>query len=75
MWKILSAKSSIKAKLEFGNQALLLTLDLSAAFDTIDRATLLQRLECRYGTSIHGTALKWVQSYMSDRTQESGSSS
>ena len=41
-------------------------LDLSAAFDTIDHTTLLQRLNIWFG--IDGTALSWLSSYLSSRT-------
>ena len=46
---------------------LLVLLDLSAAFDTVDHEVLLSRLEERLG--ICGNALSWVKSYMSDRKQ------
>ena len=46
---------------------LLLMLDLSAAFDTIDHDILLHRLSCKYG--ITWTAHKWFESYLKDRTQ------
>ena len=45
----------------------LVLLDLSAAFDTLDHATLLNHLEKRF--KITGGALKWIQSYLSDRSQ------
>ena len=45
----------------------LLLLDLSAAFDTIDHKILLHRLRSKFG--IKGKALSWPQSYLTDRSQ------
>ena len=45
----------------------LLLMDLSAAFDTVDHDFLLLRLQNRFGMS--DAALNWFRSYISDRTQ------
>jgi len=48
--------------------ALAAGLDLSAAFDCVDHAILLQRLEVVFG--IMGTVLDWIRSFLTDRTQQ-----
>ena len=50
-----------------GLVSILVLLDLSAAFDTIDHSILLHRLD--HIIRIKGTALGWFKSYLSDRTQ------
>ena len=46
---------------------LLMCLDLSAAFDTVDQLKMLLILEISFG--VRGTALKWFKSFLMGRTQ------
>ena len=46
---------------------ILVLLDMSAAFDTVEYEILLSRLKQRFGMS--GPALMWMRSYLSDRSQ------
>jgi len=57
---------SIYRSSEQGRPSLLVSLDLSAAFDTIDHH-LLDRLNESFGIS--GTAHSWLRSYLSNRHQ------
>ena len=50
-----------------GMYTILVSLDLSAAFDTVDHIILLNRFQSSFG--IHGTALSRFHSYLSNRTQ------
>ena len=59
--------SDLVADADAGNISLMALLDLSAAFDTVDHAILLDRLKFEFG--IVGSALLWIQSYLSERKQ------
>ncbi len=49
-----------------GDCSVLVLLDLSAAFDTVDHCTLINRLYSLVGIS--GSALEWLSSYLYDRS-------
>ena len=48
-----------------GDSVILLLLDLSSAFDTLDHKTLISRLEQYVG--VRDTALEWFSSYLAER--------
>ena len=48
------------------NKVVLLLLDLSAAFDTVNHHSLLSKLNKKFGIS--GSVLKWFTSYLKDRS-------
>ena len=56
----------IAKSLESGELVIGVFLDFSKTFDTVNHDVLLQKLQ-HYG--IRGSALKWFQSYLSDRCQ------
>ena len=64
---LLRVYNDIVTTISKGNAAMLVLLDLSAAFDTIDHDHLLCILEKYVG--ICGNALKLIKSYFSNRTQ------
>src|SRR5664279_2816838 len=59
--------SDVIMHLDNGDNSLMAFLDLSAAFDTVDKQILITRLSRSFGN--RGTALDWFNSYLSDRTQ------
>ena len=64
---LLKVQNDILIDIDNKNVAIIVLLDLSAAFDTIDHKILLKRLRENYG--IEDNALKWFKSYLRDRSQ------
>ena len=64
---LIEVQNDILSALDAGSSSILLMLDLSAAFDTIDHDILLSRLCNVYG--ITGNALDWFRSYLTGRIQ------
>ena len=64
---LIKVQNDILSALNAGSSAILLMLDLSAAFDTIHHDILLSRLCNVYG--ITGDALDWFRSYLTGRIQ------
>ena len=64
---LIKVQNDILSAFDAGSSAILLMLDLSAAFDTIDHDILLSRLCNVYG--ITGNALDWFRTYLTGRIQ------
>ena len=64
---LLKVQNDILVAIDNRKCVVLLLLDMSAAFDTVDHKLLLQRMFKRFG--IDGQVLKWFQSYLQNRTQ------
>ena len=64
---LLRVQNDLVKSVDESGGAILVLLDLSAAFDTIDHDNLLNLLNTSFG--IQGTALDWIKSYLSDRKQ------
>jgi hypothetical protein len=64
---LLHSLNDIYSAADNSQPTLLVSLDLSAAFDTINHSILASRLKTSFGIS--GTALSWITSYLSGRCQ------
>jgi Reverse transcriptase (RNA-dependent DNA polymerase) len=57
--------NDLNLTMDAGGVSLLLTLDLTAAFDTIDHSKMLKRLATDFGFT--GSTLNWLESYLINR--------
>ena len=64
---LLRVHNDILRAIDSHKDVVLVLLDLSAAFDTVNHDILLHRLREHFG--IHGTALSWFKSYLTDCKQ------
>ena len=64
---LMKIMNDIFANIDNKKASILVALDLSAAFDTLDHSTILQRLSYSFGLS--GSALGWLESYLVGRSQ------
>jgi len=60
--------SDLLQAVDSGDVGVLVLLDLSAAFDTVDHKILLERLSVSCG--LYGAVLSWFVSYLQGRTQQ-----
>ena len=58
--------NDIRLNNDAGKTTVLMLLDLSAAFDTVDHSILLERLKCCVGLS--GSVICWLRSYLEHRS-------
>ena len=64
---VIAVHDDLVRTIDAGKVGVLVLLDLSAAFDTVDHQTLLRVLSRRFG--VDGSALSWYSSYLTNRTQ------
>lgn len=64
---LLRVTNDLRMAADNGSPSLLVLLDLSAAFDTVDHGILLNRLHQTIGLT--DTALNWFKSYLTGRTE------
>ena len=65
---LIKVQSDIASALDSKKHVVLVMLDLSAAFDTVDHHILLQRMRVRFG--LGDDAIKWMTSYLDKRIQK-----
>ncbi|XP_063971413.1 uncharacterized protein LOC129268470 isoform X2 [Lytechinus pictus] len=65
---LIKVQNDLLLAVDKGQETVLILLDYSAAFDTLDHGVLLQRLEHDYGFS--GTVLLWLESYLARRSHK-----
>jgi len=64
---VLKILDDVHKNTDKGHPSLLLTIDLSAAFDTVDHSKLTERLDKDFGVA--GFVGNWIKSYITSRTQ------
>ena len=64
---LVKVQNDILRAVDTNHSIVLLLLDLSAAFDTVDHSLLLSRLEQRFG--VKGKVIQWIKSYLINREQ------
>ena len=65
---LVKVKNHILMNMDMGHLTLLVLLDLSAAFDTVDHDILIHTLQSLLG--VRGSALQWLRSYLRGRSQQ-----
>ena len=63
---LLKLTTAIMETVDSGKITIITALDMYAAFDTLDHATLLHRLEHTFGLS--GFVISWIRSYLANRS-------
>ena len=62
---LLKVFNDLLSIVDSGNNAVLILLDLTAAFDTVDHDVFIARLE--HWAGVKGTSLQWFRSYLTNR--------
>lgn len=64
---LIRVREDLLRSMDRGEVSCVILLDLSAAFDTIDKTILLNRLKYRFGFG--GEIIAWLSSYLTNRSQ------